>query len=126
MLGTGLLAQRSTGLKPFAYGSCSDISTPPVILHIWRMLEQKSGNIINMSSVVSSVKGTIDTPSLRERIQAQPNPDQALKDFLARQKMGKFGTAEEVAHLFVYLASDEVSDSEQLHFSTPCCVKWLF
>lgn len=34
---------------------------------------------------------------------------QALKDFLARQKTGRMATAEEVAHLFVYLASDEVS-----------------
>ncbi|NWV61312.1 BDH2 dehydrogenase, partial [Malurus elegans] len=110
-----------------------------------RMLKQKSGNIINMSSVASSVKGvvnrcvystskaavtgltkavaadfieqgircncvcpgTVDTPSLRERIQARSNPEQALKDFLARQKTGRMATAEEVAHLFVYLASDE-------------------
>lgn len=33
---------------------------------------------------------------------------QALKDFLARQKTGRMCTAEEVAHLCVYLASDEV------------------
>ncbi|KAM9295935.1 dehydrogenase/reductase SDR family member 6 isoform 1-T1 [Morus bassanus] len=72
-----------------------------------KMLKQKSGNIINMSSVASSIKGTVDTPSLQERIQAWPNPEQALKDFLARQKTGRMATAEEVAHLFVYLASDE-------------------
>ncbi|XP_048384971.2 dehydrogenase/reductase SDR family member 6 isoform X3 [Stegostoma tigrinum] len=51
--------------------------------------------------------GTVDTPSLRERIQARPNPQQALKDFLDRQKTGRMATAEEVAHLCVYLASDE-------------------
>ncbi|NWT43763.1 BDH2 dehydrogenase, partial [Chroicocephalus maculipennis] len=51
--------------------------------------------------------GTVDTPSLQERIQARPNPEQALKDFLDRQKTGRMATAEEVAHLFVYLASDE-------------------
>ncbi|XP_032650162.1 dehydrogenase/reductase SDR family member 6 isoform X2 [Chelonoidis abingdonii] len=72
-----------------------------------KMLAKKSGNIINMSSVASSIKGTVDTPSLHERIQARPNPEQALKDFLARQKTGRMATAEEVAHLFVYLASDE-------------------
>ncbi|XP_054058221.1 dehydrogenase/reductase SDR family member 6 isoform X3 [Rissa tridactyla] len=72
-----------------------------------KMLKQKSGNIINMSSVASSIKGTVDTPSLQERIQARPNPEQALKDFLDRQKTGRMATAEEVAHLFVYLASDE-------------------
>ncbi|XP_030046621.1 dehydrogenase/reductase SDR family member 6 [Microcaecilia unicolor] len=110
-----------------------------------KMLAQKSGNIINISSVASSIKGvvnrcvystskaavigltksvaadfieqgircncicpgTVDTPSLRERIQARPNPEQAFKDFLARQKTGRLATAEEVAYLFVYLASDE-------------------
>ncbi|XP_012692378.1 3-hydroxybutyrate dehydrogenase type 2 isoform X1 [Clupea harengus] len=110
-----------------------------------KMLAQKSGNIINMASVASSIKGvvdrcvystskaavigltksvaadfidkgircncvcpgTVDTPSLRDRIQARPNPEQALKDFLARQKTGRMCTAEEVAHLCVYLASDE-------------------
>ncbi|CAN2388932.1 3-hydroxybutyrate dehydrogenase [Pristimantis euphronides] len=51
--------------------------------------------------------GTVDTPSLRERIQARPNPEQALEDFLARQKTGRMATVEEVAQLCVYLASDE-------------------
>ncbi|XP_041944453.1 3-hydroxybutyrate dehydrogenase type 2 [Alosa sapidissima] len=120
-----------------------------------KMLAQKSGNIINMASVASSIKGvvdrcvystskaavigltksvaadfidkgircncvcpgTVDTPSLRDRIQARPNPEQALKDFLARQKTGRMCTAEEVAHLCVYLASDEsayVTGTEQI------------
>ena len=52
--------------------------------------------------------GTVDTPSLRGRIDAQPDPGQALKNFQARQKLGRFCTAEEVANLIVYLASDEV------------------
>ena len=34
---------------------------------------------------------------------------QAHANFIARQKMGRLGSAEEVASLFVYLASDEVS-----------------
>ncbi|XP_075854862.1 dehydrogenase/reductase SDR family member 6 isoform X3 [Microcebus murinus] len=72
-----------------------------------KMLAQKSGNIINMSSVASSVKGTVDTPSLQERIQARGNPEEALKDFMKRQKTGRFATAEEIAMLCVYLASDE-------------------
>uniref|UniRef100_H2ZSW2 Dehydrogenase/reductase SDR family member 6 n=2 Tax=Latimeria chalumnae TaxID=7897 RepID=H2ZSW2_LATCH len=110
-----------------------------------KMLAQKSGNIINMASVASSIKGvvnrcvystskaavigltksvaadfieqgircncvcpgTVDTPSLRERIQARPDPEQALKDFLTRQRTGRMATVEEVAHLCVYLASDE-------------------
>ncbi|KAL0594488.1 3-hydroxybutyrate dehydrogenase type 2, partial [Plecturocebus cupreus] len=110
-----------------------------------KMLAQKSGNIINMSSVASSIKGvvnrcvysttkaavigltksvaadfiqqgircncvcpgTVDTPSLQERIQARGNPEKARNDFLKRQKTGRFATADEIAMLCVYLASDE-------------------
>ncbi|XP_072481027.1 dehydrogenase/reductase SDR family member 6 [Notamacropus eugenii] len=110
-----------------------------------KMLAQKSGTIINMSSVASSIKGvvnrcvysaskaavigltksvaadfieqgircncvcpgTVNTPSLHDRIQASPDPKKAMDDFLKRQKTGRLATAEEVAHLCVYLASDE-------------------
>ncbi|XP_007495926.1 dehydrogenase/reductase SDR family member 6 isoform X1 [Monodelphis domestica] len=110
-----------------------------------KMLAQKSGTIINMSSVASSIKGTVnrcvygtskaavigltksvaadfihqgircncvcpgtvDTPSLHDRIQASPDPQKALSDFMSRQKTGRLATAEEVALLCVYLASDE-------------------
>ncbi|XP_070359507.1 dehydrogenase/reductase SDR family member 6-like isoform X5 [Equus asinus] len=51
--------------------------------------------------------GTVDTPSLQERIQARPNPEEARSDFLKRQRTGRFATAEEIALLCVYLASDE-------------------
>jgi 2-keto-3-deoxy-L-fuconate dehydrogenase len=52
--------------------------------------------------------GTIATPSLRERIAALPgDADAAERAFIARQPMGRLGTAEEVAALAVYLASDE-------------------
>lgn len=110
-----------------------------------KMVAQGAGNIINMSSVASSIKGapgrfvygctkaavigltkalavdfvsnkirvncvcpgTVDTPSLEDRINALPNPTEARKDFIARQKLGRLCTAEEIAHLVVYLASDE-------------------
>ncbi len=53
--------------------------------------------------------GTVDTPSLGERIQAFADPVQARKDFIARQPMGRLATAEEIAETFVYLVSDESS-----------------
>lgn len=51
--------------------------------------------------------GTVDTPSLGDRINAYADPAQARKDFIARQPMGRLGNAEEIAQLCVYLGSDE-------------------
>lgn len=51
--------------------------------------------------------GTVDTPSLQDRINAFPDPVEARKAFTARQPMGRLGTAEEIASLALYLASDE-------------------
>jgi 2-keto-3-deoxy-L-fuconate dehydrogenase len=114
------------------------------------MLEKGGGSIINISSVVSSVKGlpnryaygatkaavigltkavaadfikkgiranavcpgTIQSPSLDERIaalmkQTGKSERQIRQDFVDRQPIGRLGTAEEIAALVVYLASDE-------------------
>ncbi|MBH67646.1 MAG: NAD(P)-dependent oxidoreductase [Rhodospirillaceae bacterium] len=109
------------------------------------MLAAKSGSIINMASVCSSVKGivsravygaskaavigltksvsadylrhgircncicpgTVQSPSLDERINAFEDPIKAREDFIARQPLGRLGTAEEIAAITVYLASDE-------------------
>lgn len=51
--------------------------------------------------------GTVDTPSLADRINAFPDPVEARKAFVARQPMGRIGRADEIAALAVYLASDE-------------------
>jgi len=51
--------------------------------------------------------GTVDTPSLGERINAFDDPVQARMDFIARQPMGRLAKAEELAELSVFLASDE-------------------
>lgn len=51
--------------------------------------------------------GTVQSPSLDERINALPDPVQGRKDFISRQPMGRLGTADEIAYLAVYLASDE-------------------
>ena len=53
--------------------------------------------------------GTVETPSLGDRIKASSDPVQARKDFIARQPMGRLATAEEIAETFVYLVSDESS-----------------
>jgi 2-keto-3-deoxy-L-fuconate dehydrogenase len=51
--------------------------------------------------------GTVDTPSLDERIKALGDEQRARAEFIARQPMGRLARAEEVAELAVYLASDE-------------------
>ncbi len=51
--------------------------------------------------------GTIDTPSLRERLRATGDYTKALAAFTARQPMGRLGQAEEIAAMALYLASDE-------------------
>jgi 2-keto-3-deoxy-L-fuconate dehydrogenase len=51
--------------------------------------------------------GTVDTPSLGDRINAFADPDQARKDFIARQPMGRLATPDELTGIAVYLASDE-------------------
>ena len=51
--------------------------------------------------------GTVQSPSLDERINAFDDPVQARKDFIARQPLGRLGTAEEIAAVAVHLASDE-------------------
>jgi 2-keto-3-deoxy-L-fuconate dehydrogenase len=53
--------------------------------------------------------GTIQTPSLDDRINANADAVAARKAFIARQPMGRLGTAEEIAALAVYLASDEAA-----------------
>jgi 2-keto-3-deoxy-L-fuconate dehydrogenase len=51
--------------------------------------------------------GTVDTPSLGERINAFADPVEARKMFIARQPMGRLAKAEEIAPIVIFLASDE-------------------
>jgi 2-dehydro-3-deoxy-L-fuconate 4-dehydrogenase len=51
--------------------------------------------------------GTVDTPSLGQRINAFADPVQARKDFIARQPMGRLGSVEDITGILVFLASDE-------------------
>ena len=51
--------------------------------------------------------GTVDTPSLADRINAFPDPVEARRMFVARQPMGRLAKPEEIAPIVVFLASDE-------------------
>ena len=107
------------------------------------MLARGDGAIINMASVVSSVKGvasrfvygttkaavigltksvaadyvsrgircnaicpgTVETPSLEDRLRAQGDYEKARAAFVARQPIGRVGRPEEIADLVLYLAA---------------------
>ena len=110
-----------------------------------QFLARGAGNIVNVASVASSLKGvpnrlaymsskaavigftksiaydfmgrgiranaicpgSVDSPSLHERARQTGDHDAAWETFIARQPLGRMAQPEEIAHLAVYLASDE-------------------
>lgn len=53
--------------------------------------------------------GTVESPSLHDRLRATGDFDKALADFKARQPMGRLAQPDEIANLVIYLASDDSS-----------------
>jgi len=51
--------------------------------------------------------GTVESPSLHERLRATGDYDKAMKDFVARQPMGRLGSTKEIGSLALYLASED-------------------
>jgi 3-hydroxybutyrate dehydrogenase len=65
----------------------------------------------------SIAPGTVFSPSWQDRVNQSPDPVQAKKDFIARQPMGRLGTAEEIAAIAIYLASYESTFTTGTTFS---------
>ncbi len=59
--------------------------------------------------VNSVCPGTVDSPSLQQRLNTLPDPVAARRDFTARQPMRRFGRPEEIASVVLFLCSDEAS-----------------
>jgi 2-keto-3-deoxy-L-fuconate dehydrogenase len=51
--------------------------------------------------------GTVDSPSLHERVKQAPDPEKTFKEICARHPIGRIGKPEEIAALATYLASEE-------------------
>lgn len=58
--------------------------------------------------------GTVESPSLQDRMHATGDYETARKAFIARQPMGRLGTAEEIAELAVYLAGAEFATGQAI------------
>jgi len=84
----------------FAYGT-----TKAAVIGLTKSL---SADLVTRHVRVNAIcPGTVETPSWHGRVNESQDPELARKEFIARQKMGRLGTAKEIAALVTYLASDE-------------------
>jgi len=84
----------------FAYGT-----TKAAVIGLTKSL---AADLVTRQICVNAIcPGTVETPSWQGRVDESQDPVQAKKDFIARQKMGRLGTAEEIANLVLYLSSNE-------------------
>jgi NAD(P)-dependent dehydrogenase (short-subunit alcohol dehydrogenase family) len=75
---------------------------------VWALTKAMAADYMRESIRVNSIcPGTTTTPSFEQRVQAFDDPDEALRDFVARQPLGRLGTVEEMAAAILFLASDD-------------------
>lgn len=53
--------------------------------------------------------GTVESSSFKRRVQEAADPEQAMRDFVARQPMGRLGSPEELAEAILFAAAPEVT-----------------
>lgn len=98
------MASMASSIKGFA-NRCAYGATKAAVIGLTKSLAAdyvKAGLRAN-----ALCPGTVDTPSLRGRIDSAADPVQAEKDFIARQPMGRLATVQDISPMVVYLASDE-------------------
>lgn len=98
------MASMASSIKGFA-NRCAYGTTKAAVIGLTKSLAAdyvKAGLRAN-----ALCPGTVDTPSLRGRIDSAADPVQAEKDFIARQPMGRLATVADITPMVVYLASDE-------------------
>lgn len=98
------MASMASSIKGFA-NRCAYGATKAAVIGLTKSLAAdyvKAGLRAN-----ALCPGTVDTPSLRGRIDSAADPVQAEKEFIARQPMGRLATVQDISPMVVYLASDE-------------------
>ena len=111
---------RTESCIQITFGSGSSVSASSVIAAPNRFVYgMTKAGVIGMTKAIAAdfvtkgircnaiCPGTVDTPSLNDRMAAGGDVEAARKAFLARQPTGKLAKAEDIAGLVVFLASDE-------------------